>query len=91
MTGATENRQIAVKMFDLHFKRLEFKDFETRREVEKKANGSTKLIRLDKRFILKIEKGIRTSVRPLTKFHYGELKFEFLFRDWGFAPPLIVF
>ena len=35
MAGETENWQIAVKMFDLHFKRLGFRGFENIRRVEK--------------------------------------------------------
>jgi DNA repair photolyase len=37
MSGKTEQWQMAVKMFDLHFKRLGFKEFESREKTEEKA------------------------------------------------------
>jgi DNA repair photolyase len=37
MSGKTEQWQMAVKMFDLHFKRLGFKEFEAREKAEEKA------------------------------------------------------
>jgi hypothetical protein len=37
MSGSTENWRMAVKMFDLHFKRLGFADFETTETKEKQT------------------------------------------------------
>ncbi len=37
MSGTTENWRIAVKMFDLHFKKLGFKEYETPPKTEEKA------------------------------------------------------
>ncbi|HEX8638368.1 MAG TPA: hypothetical protein VF692_09915, partial [Pyrinomonadaceae bacterium] len=44
MSGTTENWRIAVKMFDLHFKRLGFQEFEsTEKAEEKPASGQQSL------------------------------------------------
>ena len=37
MQGKTENWQMAVKMFDLHFKRLGFREFEMPEKNKEKA------------------------------------------------------